>query len=95
MAYEPKDGSGALFRNDKGDNDKRPDYRGNLMVGGVEYELSSWIKEGQKGKWMSISAKPKEERQSQQKAPQTAPGKASGGHLDDDVPFMPRHCKEG
>ncbi len=60
MAFEPKEGSGALFKNDKGDNSARPDYRGNVMLGGVEYELSSWIKDGKNGKWMSISGKPKD-----------------------------------
>lgn len=60
MAYEPKDGSGSLFKNDKGDNPNRPDYRGDIMVEGVVYSLSAWIKEGQKGKFMSLSASPKE-----------------------------------
>ena len=88
MAYEPKDGSGALFKNDKGGNEKRPDYRGNLMVGGVEYELSSWIKEGSRGKWMSISAKPKEEKVQPQKTPQKAPAVAQTAHHDDEsIPF--------
>jgi hypothetical protein len=60
MAYELRDNSGTLFKNDKGDNPKRPDYRGDLLVEGVLYELSAWIKEGNKGKFMSLSCKPKE-----------------------------------
>jgi hypothetical protein len=36
--------SGALFKNDKGDNEKRPDYTGKLDVDGKEYKLSAWIK---------------------------------------------------
>jgi hypothetical protein len=69
--YQPKDGNGALFKNDKGDNPARPDYRGDLMVGGVVYEVSGWIKPMPKDasqKFMSLAAKPKEQRQSQ--APQ-------------------------
>lgn len=63
MSYEPKDGSGALFRNDKGDNPSRPDYRGDIRIDGTDYELAAWIKEGKKGKFMSLAAKPKGERQ--------------------------------
>lgn len=85
MAYEPKDGSGALFKNDKGDNASRPDYRGDLMIGGKTYELAAWIKEGGKGKFMSLSAKPKEA------AKQTAAKPASTASTrvgpDDSIPF--------
>ncbi len=99
MAYEPKEGSGALFKNDKGDNKARPDYRGNVMVGGVEYELSSWIKEGAKGKWMSLSAKPKDGGKAPSKsAPKPAQANGhEGGGFDpmDDVPFSPLRRNEG
>ena len=37
--YQPKEGSGALFRSDKGENPARPDYRGDIMLGGVLYEV--------------------------------------------------------
>lgn len=65
MSYQPKEGSGALFKNDKGDNPARPDYRGDVMVGGVLYELSAWIKplpSDASKKFMSISAKPKQQQ---------------------------------
>ena len=58
MAYEPREGSGALFRNDKKGVEKRPDYRGTLMVGGRQYKLSAWVKEGARGKFLSINAQP-------------------------------------
>ena len=51
MAYEPKNGKGAVFANDKGDNPKRPDYRGDLMTpDGKLLKLSGWVKkvEGKK-----------------------------------------------
>jgi hypothetical protein len=90
MAYEPKDGSGALFKNNKGDNPSRPDYRGDLMVGGVVYEVSGWIKplpRDAEKKFMSLSAKPKQAKQAT--APRPAPPKASSGFDDfqDSVPF--------
>ena len=55
MAFEQKEGSGALFKNDKDGNESRPDYRGDCKVGGKVYRISAWIKEGKKGKWMSLS----------------------------------------
>lgn len=59
--YLPKEMTGNLFKNDKGDNDKRPDYRGDAMINGELVEMAAWIKDGQKGKYMSISFKVKEE----------------------------------
>ena len=63
MAFVKKDGSGALFKNDKQDNENWADYRGDIMIDGREYWLSAWIKEGKNGKFMSLSAKPKDKRQ--------------------------------
>lgn len=91
MAYQPKDGNGALFKNDKGDNAARPDYRGDLMVGGVVYELSAWIKSlpsDSTKKFMSLSAKPKQDRQSQGEPPRRQPpARNSYADRDSDAPF--------
>lgn len=57
---EERDMSGILFRNDKGDNPKRPDYTGNVMIGGTEYRLAGWIKEGRKGKFMGLKVSEKD-----------------------------------
>lgn len=86
--YQPKEGSGALFRNDKGDNPARPDYRGDVMLGGVLYEISGWIKplpSDATKRFMSLSGKPKQERQ----APAPRPAPKSGGFddMDSDAPF--------
>jgi hypothetical protein len=89
MAYEPKEGSGALFKNDKGDNPNRPDYRGDIMLGGVLYEVSGWIKpkpSNPQEKFMSLSGKPKQAALAPAPKPQP---KASAGFddIDMDVPF--------
>lgn len=71
MAYEPKEGSGALFKNDKADNPARPDYRGDIMLNGVLYEISGWIKplpSNAEKRFMSLSGKPKQPMQSTQQA---------------------------
>ena len=64
MAYEQRDGSGSLFKNDKREKDTHPNLTGTVMVGGVEYWASGWTKERANGeKWISLSFKPKEARQ--------------------------------
>lgn len=63
MAYELKDGQGSLFRNERKEQDNHPDYAGSIMVGGVEYWLNGWLKTGAKGKFFSLSVKPKQPRQ--------------------------------
>ena len=76
MSYEPKDNSGALFRNDKAGVETRPDYRGDLMIDGSLYEVAGWLKEGAKGKFLSLSVKPKDAK----------PAKAARVE-DDEIPF--------
>jgi len=70
MAYTPKDGYGAMHKNDKGDNPARPDYRGDIMLGGVVYEISGWIKpmpSNPEKRYMSLSGKPKQAPQAPQR----------------------------
>jgi len=85
MAYEAKEGSGALFKSDKGDNPNRPDYRGDIMLGGVLYEVSGWIKpkpSNPEEKFMSLSGKPK------QAAPAPKPKAVdSMADMENDIPW--------
>ena len=74
MAQQQYDNSnrGVLFKNDRKESDNHPDYKGQINCDGVEFWLSAWIKEGQKGKFMSISVTPKDAApaQPQRQAPQ-------------------------
>lgn len=53
MAQYDNTNTFTLFVNDKGENPKRPDWTGILNLDGVEFRLSGWIRESNKGKFIS------------------------------------------
>jgi uncharacterized protein (DUF736 family) len=59
MAYEQKEGQGALFPNDKKGNEKSPDYKGTILINGEIMDIAAWKKQGSKGEFLSITQKPK------------------------------------
>jgi hypothetical protein len=83
---------GVLFKNDRKESDKHPDYKGSINVDGVEHWLDAWIKTGAKGKFMSLSINPKEPRQD---APKGGGARAAPKHnapsdgFEDDMSGMP------
>jgi len=42
--YQPKEGTGSLFKNEKKTAENQPDYKGNFMLGGTLYEVSRLAK---------------------------------------------------
>ena len=84
MAYEIRENSGSMFKNDKKTADNHPNMTGKALIGGVEYWLSAWTKEGAKGKWQSLSFKPVDEAKTK-----AAPAVVGSGFddMDDDIPF--------
>ena len=62
MAYEQRDNSGTLSRNDRKQKPTHPDHRGQAVIDGVEYWISAWVKEGPNGRFFSLAFEKKEER---------------------------------
>lgn len=75
---------GALFRNNRKEQDSHPDHTGSINIDGKEYYLNAWIKTSQNGnKFFSLSVKPKDAKQSQLESP----AQALPSERDDDIPF--------
>ena len=72
------DNSGVLFKNES-ENEKAPAYKGKINVDGKEYELAAWIREGKKGKFMSLKV-----QEPRQKKPEPAKDLVA---MDDDIPW--------
>ena len=80
---------GALFRNEKKENDKQPDYTGKINVDGVDKRLAAWVSESRAGKkYFSIRVS---EFQEQQAGGDQGRQQSGGGipedDFDDDIPF--------
>lgn len=84
MADYDNTNTGVLFRNDKGDNEKRPDYKGKINCGGVDFRVSGWIREKKdgSGKYLSLKVEPDEAQK-----PKPAPAPSAATDDGDDIPF--------
>ena len=92
MAYEQKDMSGSLFKNDKKTSDNHPNARGSAMVGGVEYWVSAWTKKDKNGNpWQSLAFTKKEARteEAQPAAKPEPKGHPVFDDMNSDIPFAP------
>mgnify|MGYP006278866467 FL=1 len=80
MAYEKRDNSGSMFKNNRKRQDSDANLTGSIMVDGKEYWINGWTKTKDDGeKWISLSVRLK---QNQTSAPQ--PKQAAE---DTDIPF--------
>jgi hypothetical protein len=66
-----RENCGILFRNDRKESTNHPDYAGSLNVGGVDYFMNGWVKQGQKGKFLSLSVRPKDIGETKQAVPRS------------------------
>jgi hypothetical protein len=75
--YTPQPNTFTLFVNDKGDNPKRPDYRGDVVLpDGTKMRLSGWIKESNGKRFISGKVEPIDQN-----------AKESMEHQAHDLPF--------
>jgi uncharacterized protein (DUF736 family) len=89
MAYEQKDNSGSLFKNDRKESDSHPDYKGSALIDGADYWLDSWINTAKDGmKYMSLKLKRKDV-QSSNAPPTRGEAKKPYHDLDDDLDSAP------
>lgn len=86
MAYEMKEATGSLFKNDEKTDETHADFNGSCLIKGVEYWVNAWVhvytKDGQQRKYFKLSFRPK----------QQAAAKTTGGSISDmesDIPFAP------
>lgn len=87
MAEYDNTNRGVLFKNDKKESDKHPDYTGKINFDGKDMRLAAWIKEGQNGKFMSLTVS---EFQQKEAPKQSSTKKSQTGGLaamEDDIPF--------
>ena len=81
MAFEQRENSGSLFKNQKRTSETHAHATGSALINGVEYWVNAWTKEGKSGKWQSLQFKPKEKQVARN--PERQPRAAFPG---DDVP---------
>lgn len=88
MAYEQRDNSGSLFKNDrKEEGDNKPHMTGKAMIDGVMYFFDAWTKEGAKGRFQSVSFKRMDKQESAPAKPAVQAAKADTNMDWDSIPF--------
>jgi uncharacterized protein (DUF736 family) len=91
IAYELREGSGNIFRNDKRGNERAPDFAGDALLDGKRVRLAAWKKKNVKGElFLSVTLHRPQPRSTPQD-PMTdvnlVPAARSGNDIDDDFPF--------
>ncbi len=85
MAYEQRDMSGSLFKNEDKRSETSSNARGSALIDGVAYFVDAWTKTDKNGnKWQSLSFKKKEKQASK---PQVKTGTGFDDMEDDGPPF--------
>ena len=84
MAFETKELTGALFKNDQKEDETHADFNGSAKIGGIEYWVNAWTKtyekDGVKRKYFSLSFRPKAIQVK-------APAKPAVDDMADDIPW--------
>ena len=76
---------GVLFKNDRKETERQPDYTGKINVKGTEQRLAGWIRQSKAGKsFLSISVSDPMPEDRHDAAPEAKP---TTDDLNDEVPF--------
>lgn len=98
MAYD-NNNTGSLFRNERKQSDRHPDYTGNAIIDGKTKRISAWVRTSRDGTKKFLSLAFEDVQPVQQSAPQPAPrpqptpktapapAPAPAQDFDDDLPF--------
>ncbi len=79
MAFEIKDMSGFLFKNEtRTEENNRAHAQGSCVINGKEYWMNCWTKEGANGKFQSCMFKLKDKQPERN---------ASDNNFEEDIPF--------
>lgn len=85
MAYEMKEATGSLFKNDEKTDETHADFNGSCLIGGAEYWINAWVnvydKDGAQRKYFKLSFRPKQAKA----APKP---KVPMADLESDIPFI-------
>jgi hypothetical protein len=85
MAYEQRENSGSLFKNNRREQENHPHATGSALIGGVNYWVSAWTKTDKNGNnWQSLAFKPKD---TQSEAKRTTAPNDGGLPVSNDIPW--------
>jgi len=84
MSEYDNNNRGALFKNNKREHDKQPEYTGTVEVNHVEYYLSAWVKESSNTgqKFFSLSFTPKDQAKKS-----SSPAEQPPVDVNSEIPF--------
>jgi hypothetical protein len=81
MAFEQKDNTGSVFKNDRKTEETHPDRTGSAMINGTEFWVNGWLRRSKQGaQYLALSFKPKDEQSSETTKPKAK-------ELSDTIPF--------
>lgn len=82
--FEQKDMTGVMFKNDRKENPNHPDRKGSALIGGKEYWVAGWLKDGKNGQFLSLAFTLKDAKTTQ---PERTAGRRGIDELDSDKPW--------
>lgn len=95
MTYEVQDMTGSIFEEKSKRNEKAPDWRGTVKIGGRTLEIAGWARTTRNGDpWLSLKFSEPRQRQDAPKETREEINERVGRRVqlgldDDEVPFSP------